>query len=97
MHMVMEKGDMDLEKYLHLNKNMKEDRIQDLWKQMLCAVDTIHKQEIIHTDLKPANFLFVDSLLKLIDFGIAEGLQVIFRQFLVIYMDCSVGKKTSKI
>ena len=74
--MLMEKGEMDLEKHLHLNRKMEYDKIRHLWIQMLCAVNSIHKQGIIHTDLKPANFLFVDSSLKLIDFGIAKGLQV---------------------
>ena len=74
--MLMEKGEMDLEKYLHLNRKMESEEIRNLWLQMLCAVKSIHKQGIIHTDLKPANFLFVDSALKLIDFGIAKGLQV---------------------
>ena len=43
-----------------------------LWQQMLQSVDTIHKANIIHADLKPANFLFVRGNLKLIDFGIAR-------------------------
>ena len=76
LFMLMEKGEMDLEKYLHLNRQMECEKIRDLWTQMLCAVNSIHKQGIIHTDLKPANFLFVDSTLKLIDFGIAKGLKV---------------------
>ena len=76
LFMLMEKGEMDLEKHLHLNRKMECEKIRDLWIQMLCAVNSIHKQGIIHTDLKPANFLFVDSSLKLIDFGIAKGLQV---------------------
>ena len=67
---------MDLEKYLHLNRTMEDKQMRTIWRQMLCAVNRIHKQGIIHTDLKPANFLFVDSALKLIDFGIAKGLQV---------------------
>ncbi len=76
LHMLMERGDMDLDKFLRTNRNLEQDQIKDLWRQMLNAVNTIHKRGIIHTDLKPANFLFVDSALKLIDFGIAKGIQV---------------------
>ncbi|XP_065067934.1 3-phosphoinositide-dependent protein kinase B-like [Rhopilema esculentum] len=75
LFMLMEKGEMDLEKYLRLNNKLEDGRIRTLWVQMLSAVASIHKQGIIHTDLKPPNFLFVDSALKLIDFGIAKGLQ----------------------
>ena len=46
--------------------------IRLLWQQMLSSVNTIHQISIIHSDLKPANFLFVRGCLKLIDFGIAR-------------------------
>lgn len=42
---------------------------------MLQAVHAIHEERIIHSDLKPANFLFVRGALKLIDFGIAKTIQ----------------------
>ena len=38
------------------------------------AVDTIHEARIVHSDLKPANFLMVEGQLKLIDFGIAKAI-----------------------
>lgn len=41
----------------------------------LQAVDTIHRERIVHSDLKPANFLVVEGQLKLIDFGIAKAIQ----------------------
>ncbi len=47
---------------------------QMIWKRMLEAVDFIHSQRVIHSDLKPANFLFVKGELKLIDFGIARSM-----------------------
>lgn len=39
------------------------------------AVRDIHAQRIVHSDLKPANFLLVQGQLKLIDFGIARSIQ----------------------
>ena len=44
------------------------------WRQMLDAVATIHAARIVHSDLKPANFLVVEGALKLIDFGIAKAI-----------------------
>ncbi|KAI9322356.1 kinase-like domain-containing protein [Dichotomocladium elegans] len=44
------------------------------WEQMLEAVEAIHQQKIVHSDLKPANFILVDGSLKLIDFGIAKAI-----------------------
>jgi serine/threonine-protein kinase TTK/MPS1 len=42
------------------------------WQQMLEAVHAIHEQNVVHSDLKPANFVLVKGRLKLIDFGIAN-------------------------
>ena len=42
---------------------------------MLLAVQTVHEERIVHSDLKPANFLLVEGTLKLIDFGIASAIQ----------------------
>jgi serine/threonine protein kinase len=39
---------------------------------MLEAVHSVHQERIVHSDLKPANFLSVLGELKLIDFGIAK-------------------------
>jgi|TARA_B110000977_G_scaffold172114_1_gene224246 serine/threonine-protein kinase TTK/MPS1 len=48
------------------------------FEQMVEAVGTIHTQKIVHSDLKPANFLFVEGALKLIDFGIAKQVRLCF-------------------
>jgi len=52
-----------------------ENFVRMYWEQMLHAVDTIHRERIVHSDLKPANFLMVEGQLKLIDFGIAKAIQ----------------------
>ncbi|XP_075088967.1 serine/threonine-protein kinase MPS1-like isoform X3 [Nicotiana tabacum] len=44
------------------------------YEQILLAVNTIHEERIVHSDLKPANFLLVRGSLKLIDFGIAKAI-----------------------
>jgi serine/threonine-protein kinase TTK/MPS1 len=43
-------------------------------RQMLQAVHVIHEEKIVHSDLKPANFVLVKGQLKLIDFGIANAI-----------------------
>jgi serine/threonine-protein kinase TTK/MPS1 len=46
------------------------------WKEMLQCVRSVHDKNIVHSDLKPANFLLVKGALKLIDFGIAGAIDV---------------------
>ena len=38
---------------------MPENYLRLYWQQMLEAVHTVHEEKIIHSDLKPANFLCV--------------------------------------
>ena len=42
--------------------------------QILQAVQVIHDAKIVHSDLKPANFVLVKGQVKLIDFGIANAI-----------------------
>jgi tRNA A-37 threonylcarbamoyl transferase component Bud32 len=75
--MIMEYGEIDLAKLLHRQqgKAINENFIRLYWQQMLEAVHAIHEERIVHSDLKPANFLVVEGSLKLIDFGIAKAIQ----------------------
>lgn len=41
---------------------------------MLQAVQVIHDEKIVNSDLKPGNFVLVKGQLKLIDFGIANAI-----------------------
>ena len=80
MLMVLEYGEIDLAHLLKRNESshpacatlLSMNFIRNYWEQMLQAVQAIHDQNIIHSDLKPANFLLVEGCLKLIDFGIAK-------------------------
>ncbi|KAM4042392.1 dual specificity protein kinase TTK isoform 2-T2 [Anomaloglossus baeobatrachus] len=72
IYMVMECGNIDLNTWLRKKKTINPWERKSYWKNMLEAVHTIHQHGIVHSDLKPANFLIVDGMLKLIDFGIAN-------------------------
>ena len=78
---VMELGEVDLNHVLQqralsgMSRSLNMNFIRLTWQQMLSAVHCIHEERIIHSDLKPANFLFVRGALKLIDFGIAKAIQ----------------------
>jgi serine/threonine-protein kinase TTK/MPS1 len=60
---------------------------------MLECVSSIHNKGIVHSDLKPANFVMVKGLLKLIDFGIAKK---VADDTTNIYRGIQVKRKTSK-
>lgn len=74
---VMECGDSDLNTVLRMQRGkvLPSNQIRLYCQQMLEALNTIHEQRIVHSDLKPANFLFVKGQLKLIDFGIAKQIR----------------------
>ncbi|XP_055301906.1 dual specificity protein kinase TTK [Sitodiplosis mosellana] len=77
LYMVMEKGDSDLRKILQTyNSSLPLYTLMSYWHQMLESVGYIHKKDIIHSDLKPENFLMVRGRLKLIDFGISSKMAV---------------------
>lgn len=78
LFIVMERGETDLStliKRISANHEITELKIKFYWNEMLEAVQVIHEAGIIHSDLKPANFILVAGTLKLIDFGIASSVQ----------------------
>ncbi|KAK9111639.1 hypothetical protein Scep_019158 [Stephania cephalantha] len=82
IYMVLEYGEIDLAHMLSQlwremngsNWHIDENWLRFYWQQILQAVNTIHEERIVHSDLKPANFLLVRGYLKLIDFGIAKAI-----------------------
>ncbi|KAM9798553.1 dual specificity protein kinase Ttk [Neosynchiropus ocellatus] len=75
IYMLMECGNLDLNTLLRNKKTVNPLERKIYWRNMLEAVQTIHKHGIVHSDLKPANFVIVNTSLKLIDFGIANRIQ----------------------
>ncbi|KAK2748338.1 Dual-specificity kinase, spindle pole body (SPB) duplication and spindle checkpoint function [Myotisia sp. PD_48] len=80
LSVLMEMGESDLYRILTYQLNA-VDSVFDpsftrfYWKEMLECVKAVHDYDIVHSDLKPANFLLVKGRLKLIDFGIANAIQ----------------------
>ncbi|KIV84915.1 hypothetical protein PV11_00664 [Exophiala sideris] len=80
LNVMMELGESDFNKML--NEQLKGENAKlditftrHYWKEMLECVQSVHNYDIVHSDLKPANFLLVKGQLKLIDFGIANAIQ----------------------
>jgi serine/threonine protein kinase len=77
---LMEFGEIDLDTILKQRVNDQYAKFdagftQFYWKEMLECVAAVHAYDVVHSDLKPANFLLVKGCLKLIDFGIANVIQ----------------------
>ncbi|KAJ8080635.1 Serine/threonine kinase mps1 [Marasmius tenuissimus] len=76
LFLVMECGEIDLARLLQerVSQPLNLLWVGYYWQQMLEAVQVIHDEKIVHSDLKPANFVVVKGNLKLIDFGIANAI-----------------------
>ncbi|ODV84840.1 hypothetical protein CANARDRAFT_28973 [[Candida] arabinofermentans NRRL YB-2248] len=88
--LVMECGDIDLAHVLSTRQNQPFDSnfVRYHTIEMLKCVKAVHDAGVIHSDLKPANFLFVKGTLKLIDFGISNSLS---DHTMNVYKDSQIG------
>ncbi len=64
----------DLFDYIQKEKCFTEKKASIIFRQLLSAVNHLHKKNIVHRDLKPENIVFVktndnDIFIKIIDFG----------------------------
>ncbi|CAD7960844.1 unnamed protein product, partial [Amoebophrya sp. A25] len=46
-----------------------------LWQHMVDGVAEVHARDLVHFDVKPANFLLCNGRVKLADFGLARGFE----------------------
>ena len=60
----MECGEIDFAHILakHQGRPLGLNFIRVYWEQMLRAVQAIHEEKIVHSDLKPANFLLIQVI-----------------------------------
>ncbi|KAI8958774.1 kinase-like protein [Daldinia sp. FL1419] len=80
LSLLMEMGELDLNTLLRLRMSHENARFDPVfvryyWQEMLECLAAVHAHDIVHSDLKPANFVVVQGRLKLIDFGIANAIQ----------------------
>lgn len=59
------------------------------WREMLLCIQAVHAHDIVHSDLKPANFVLCQGKLKLIDFGIANAIQT--DETVNVHRDTQIG------
>ncbi|OTB03034.1 hypothetical protein M426DRAFT_61118 [Hypoxylon sp. CI-4A] len=80
LSLLMEMGELDLNTLLRQRLSPENARFDPVfvryyWQEMLECLASVHAYDIVHSDLKPANFVVVQGRLKLIDFGIANAIQ----------------------
>ncbi|PIO74861.1 hypothetical protein TELCIR_03119 [Teladorsagia circumcincta] len=76
LYIVMEQAAIDLGTFLRRRRRDIDERfIKYHWKQMLQCVQTIHDRNILHGNLKPANFLLVKGSVKLTGFKLSAGIR----------------------
>ncbi|KAI0404438.1 kinase-like domain-containing protein [Xylaria palmicola] len=80
LSLLMEMGEVDLQKLIHRRFSPEHAKFDPVfvryyWQEMLECLAAVHAYDIVHSDLKPANFVVVQGRLKLIDFGIANAIR----------------------
>ncbi|PHH61854.1 hypothetical protein CDD81_7782 [Ophiocordyceps australis] len=86
LSLIMEMGELDLNKMMTPSQDPTSNQYREKrsfdsadvrfwWKEMLECVQSVHQYDVVHSDLKPANFVLVQGRLKIIDFGIANAIQ----------------------
>ncbi|KAF8855564.1 kinase-like protein [Acephala macrosclerotiorum] len=91
---LMEMGELDMNKILEMrlksdNSKFDPSFVRHYWKEMLECLEAVHEHDVVHSDLKPHNFVLVQGRLKLIDFGIANAIQT--DETVNVHRDTQIG------
>lgn len=87
---VMEFGEIDLAHVLasRSGKPFDLEFVRYHTREIIKCVEAVHRAGVVHSDLKPANFVFVRGVLKLIDFGISNQVS---DHTVNVYRECQMG------
>lgn len=88
---VMECGEIDLAHVIQTRfktEGFNEEFVRFHVNEMIQCISQVHAKGIVHSDLKPANFIFVRGTLKLIDFGISNAIN---GATVNVYRECQMG------
>ncbi|ODQ82129.1 hypothetical protein BABINDRAFT_160308 [Babjeviella inositovora NRRL Y-12698] len=90
LYLVMECGEIDLAHVLsdRIKRPLDINFVRYHTIELFKCVESVHQAGIVHSDLKPANFLFVRGTLKLIDFGISNAVP---EHTVNIYRESQIG------
>jgi len=74
IYIVQELMETDLHKVIQSRQQLSEDHHQYFIYQILCAVQYLHRSNVVHRDLKPANVLVNTNCdIKICDFGLGRA------------------------
>jgi len=71
----MEEAELTLENFIKNHKH-NENLKQDMIRQILYILKTVHERNIIHRDISPNNVLLFNGQLKISDFGLGKDLDM---------------------